>query len=362
MSKAKKPVKIRKVLLGLLLAVVIFIVGAFLVLTLTEYKPQDVEVIAPPSGTKTLEEGAALTIVTYNTGYAALGEDADFFMDGGKTSRPDSKAVIERYMAGISEELKSMGADIYFLQEVDTDSKRSYGVNEAEYYSEALGLPYDFAYNFKSTYTPYPIPDTIGHVESGLAVYTDLAVSDASRIQLPIPFSWPVRCFNLKRCLLINRIPVSGTDKELVLIDLHLEAYDDGEGKIAQTKQLYDLLGEEIEKGNYVIAGGDFNQTFPGAAEFPVITEGSWMPGTLENELPDGFVFAFDVDSATCRLLDTPYKGNENPQYYIIDGYIVSSNLTVTSVEAVETNFVNSDHQPIMMTFVLGGSDGVSGD
>lgn len=39
-------------------------------------------------------------------------------------------------------------------------------------------------------------------------------------------------------------------------------AYDDGEGKLAQTKMLSDLLQKEVEKGNYVIAAGDFNQSF----------------------------------------------------------------------------------------------------
>ena len=354
MSKEKKPVRIWKVFLGLILAVVILAVGAILVLTLTEYKPQDVEVLTPPNGTEGIESGKSIRIVSYNIGYAALGENADFFMDGGKTTRPDSKTVVETYMQGIAEELKALQADIYMLQEVDINSKRSYFVNESEYFADALGLPFDFAYNFNSTYTPYPIPDTLGHVESGLAFYTSYAVSDASRVQLPVPFSWPMRCFNLKRCLLINRMPVAGTDKEFVVIDLHLEAYDDGEGKIAQTKQLYTLLEEEYAKGNYVIAGGDFNQTFPGAVQFPVINEGCWMPGTLEDQLPEGFGFAFDGLSPTCRLLDVPYKGNETPQFYIIDGFIVSSNITVDSVGTVETNFVNSDHQPVMLEISLG--------
>ncbi|MBR4659688.1 MAG: endonuclease/exonuclease/phosphatase family protein [Clostridia bacterium] len=353
MSKEKKPFKIRKVFLGLLLAVIVLAVGAFLVLALTEYNPKDVETIAPPSGSVPVQLDTQYTVISYNTGYAALGEDADFFMDGGKTTRPDSKAVIETYMDGIAKELSALHADFYMLQEVDLNAKRSYGTDEVKYYSEHLGLPYDFALNFKSTYTPYPIPDMIGHVESGLAFYTDRAVSSASRIQLPIPFSWPVRCFNLKRCLLVNRLPIEGSDKELVMIDLHIEAYDDGQGKIAQTKQLYDLLAEEYSKGNYVIAGGDFNQTFPGAKEYPAINEGCWMPGTLENTLPQGYEFAFDADSPSCRLLDVPYKGNENPQYYIIDGFIVSSNVSVDEVGIVETNFVNSDHQPVKLMITL---------
>lgn len=343
-----------KVILGIVLGLLILLVGVFLALTLTEYKPAEVESVTPPGGTKELAAGSTLTAVSYNTGYAALGENEDFFMDGGKSTRPSSAEVVKGYMQGIGSELKDMGADIYFLQEVDNGSKRSYGIDETAYYKEELGLPFDFALNFKSTYTPYPIPDMIGGVSSGLAVYTELAISSAERIQLPIPFSWPTRCFNLKRCLLVNRMPVAGTDKELVAIDLHLEAYDDGEGKIAQTKQLYEFIEAEYAKGNYVIAAGDFNQTFPGAKSFPQLTPGSWMPGTLEEDLPEGFGFVFDKETPTCRLLDKPYKGNSSPQYYIIDGFIVSSNITVESVEVINTHFVNSDHRPVQLVFTLG--------
>ena len=62
-----------------------------------------------------------------------------------------------------------------------------------------------------------------------------------------------------------------------MLFNLHLEAYDDGEGKCAQTKMLADLLAAEAEKGNYVIAGGDFNQIFSTAdgSAFPV-QDGNW--------------------------------------------------------------------------------------
>lgn len=77
---------------------------------------------------------------------------------------------------------------------------------------------------------------TIGKVESGLVTYSDYKVSEASRIALPESFKWPVKTCNLKRCMLETRIPIKGSDKELVLINFHLEAYDSGEGKIAQRK------------------------------------------------------------------------------------------------------------------------------
>ena len=356
-KKGSKPLRALKALLGIILAVVLLAVGAFLALTLTEYKPQESEVTQNdiPASSPKLAESASLTVLSYNTGYAALGENADFFMDGGTSTMPESKDEVVSNLAGITGEIKEVGADIVLLQEVDKDSKRSFHINEYEEYAKSFTeMASSFALNYSSTYVPFPFPVTLGRVNSGLATFLKYPSETSERVQLPVPFSWPVRCFNLKRCLLIDRVPLEGTEKELVVINLHLEAYDSGEGKIAQTRRMYEVLEAESAKGNYVIVGGDFNQTFPQAKVFPALTEGCWMPGTLDDSLPAGYSFAIDTEAPTCRLLDKPYKGNSDPQYYIIDGFIVSSNITVDSVETVDTGFVNSDHQPVKLSITLG--------
>ena len=345
--------KILRTILIVVLCVVLAAGLAFVGLTLFEYKPADVENVEVPGGTRAVKSGDTLTVLTYNTGYAGLGEEEDFFMDGGTKTRPDSKSVVENNLKAIIGTLQDANADIYLLQEVDTGSKRSYRIDETESISDSIGLPYDFAYNFHSVFTPIPFPDMMGRVMSGIATYSDLGFTSAERDSLPCPFSWPVRAFNLKRCLLVNRMPVDGTDKELVVINLHLEAYDDGEGKIAQTKALYEVLKAESAKGNYVIVGGDFNQTFPGADRFEPIEAGLWAPGTLSNDLPEGYSFVFDPSTPTCRSLDQALKGATDMQYYIIDGFIVSSNIRVDSLEVIQTGFVNSDHQPLKLVLTL---------
>ena len=136
-----------------------------------------------------------------------------------------------------------------------------------------------------------------------------------------------------------------------MLINLHLEAYDDGEGKRAQTEQLMQIIEAEYRNGNYVIAGGDFNQTFEGAREYPVLDEAAWQPDVLsQSELPQGFSYVYDASSPTCRLLDKPYDGNRShSQLYVIDGFIVSDNLKVNLVETVDLNFQHSDHNPVLL-------------
>ena len=345
-----------KAFLTLVLVVVLAIVGLFGYLTIAEYKPDDVEnlAIARAARNDAVTQGEMLKVVSFNTGYAGLDRTQDFFMDGGTRSKPNSKAEVEENAAAILSALVQQGAQVYFLQEVDEDSARSYYVNQADYYFHGLSMNSVTAYNYVCDFVPIPWPP-IGKVKSGLMTLTSLGATEAVRESLPVPFLWPLRTANLKRCLLIERVPVEGTDKELVLVNLHLEAYDSGEGKVAQTKQLMQLLSMERSKGNYVIAGGDFNQTFQDAKELPVLEQNPWLPGKLLNvDLPEGFRYVIDEDSPTCRSLMAAYEGDRSKtQMYIIDGFIVSDNLKVNNIETVDLNFRNSDHNPVSMQVTL---------
>ena len=348
MSKAKTVLKgfgiLLLILAGILLLLLVY-------LTVREYRPK-----AEESLEGNYKDGAFISlrspfsVMSYNTGYAGLSKDEDFFMDGGTKVKPASKALVEENMEGITKVLQDNPADAYFLQEVDIDSTRSYHIDERSAYSKALEKNSFFAYNFKCDYVPYPLPP-IGHVESGLVTLTDNYVAGASRISLPESFSWPIKTCNLKRCLLVTRFPLQDSEKELVLINFHLEAYDSGEGKIAQSKMLADILEAEYEKGNYVIAGGDFNQTFEGVDKYPVTNKEDWAPGVIgTDDLPDHFSFAIDDTYPTCRLLNAPYTGSyDTSQVYVIDGFIVSDNLAVRNVNVIDVGFEHTDHQPVRL-------------
>ena len=129
--------------------------------------PDAVEEISPAGGIQTLKSGDTFSVTTFNTGYAGLDASEDFFMDGGTRVQPDSAEEIQENLTGISGILKETRSDVYFLQEVDRDSKRSYHIDEAAYYEKALGMTGMFAHNFKCDFVPYPLPP-IGKVESGL--------------------------------------------------------------------------------------------------------------------------------------------------------------------------------------------------
>lgn len=341
----------------LLAAAVVAAAGLLGYLTAMEYKPADVEKleVAQAALNYPVQVGQMLKVVSFNTGYAGLDRSEDFFMDGGSSVGPDNVGQVKNNLSGILSALDAQNADIYLLQEVDVNSSRTFNIDESEYYYHGLSLNMAYACNYRCDFVPYPWPP-IGKVDGGLCTLTGLEISQATRESLPVPFSWPLRIANLKRCLLIERVPVENTDKELVIINLHLEAYDDGEGKAAQTEQLMSIINAEYRKGNYVIAGGDFNQTFENAQ--PIGREavnGEWQPGLLlESDLPTRARYVYDASIPSCRSLDQPYTGDrENGVFYIIDGFILTDNLKLNHVETVDLNFQYSDHNPVMLQVTL---------
>ncbi len=351
----KKALKV----VGIVLACVVGLLAVFLIAaSVAEYRPADEEPAALLGrGAETPAVGQTITVLSWNMGYGGLSETADFFMDGGTGVRTQDEAQVEANVRAVTDLMASTDADVVFLQEIDRNSTRSWGIDELQTVQAAFpAYQSSFAQNFRVLYMPYPWPP-MGHIDSGIATFTKYSADSARRVQLPCPFSWPIRTMNLKRCLLVERIPVAGSDKELVLINLHLEAYDDGEGKIAQTRMLAELMQAEADKGNYVIAGGDFNQSFSSVdtSMYPLQGNGLWECGEIDTaEFSDGWQFLMNTSHPTCRSLDRAYdRGDPGFQFYMIDGFIASANITVESMETLDLDFQNSDHNPIQMTLTL---------
>lgn len=350
--------KIIKALLSIVLIFVIIVAAGIGVLTIFEYRPEDkedIELIG--TADKTLSTGNSFTVLTWNTGYGALSDDSDFFMDGGTMVYTADKDRLQENLEQMAVEIKSIDPDIVFLQEVDKVADRSYKIDEVSFFQESNNDKVSsYALNMDAIFIPYPIPP-IGRVKVGIQTLSAYEVSSSARLSLPVPFKWPVSTCNFKKCLNVSRIPVAGTDKELVLVNLHLEAYDSGEGKIAQTNMLRQVLQAEVDAGNYVIAGGDFNQVFSNTdtSAYPVY-DGLWQPGIIDvTEFGDDFTFITDSSVPTCRSLDKVYLGADKDsfQYYIIDGFIVSANITIDSCKTRNFGFVCSDHNPVVLEVTL---------
>jgi endonuclease/exonuclease/phosphatase family metal-dependent hydrolase len=357
--------KILRSLVKVLLTLIAVVIAAFVVfviyLTAAEYRPEERETLPVQAGAQTaprrLAQGDALSILTWNIGYASLDSTQDFVMDGGKGSRPATDANVQANTEGIRRYLQSADWDFILIQEADRKSRRSYYMDEVDYLASGFAGFSAYATNFRSVFVPFPVPEFMGRVESGLLTLNRVEPLEALRIGLSVPFKWPVRTANLKRCLLVERFPVTTTDgssRELVLVNLHLEAYASRE---EQTRELLELIKAEYAKGNYVIAGGDFNQTFPGINEttFALKNTEYFVPGVmLQDMLDPGWQYAIDPETPTARLLNEPFSGNyETTQLYIIDGFIISPNVELAEVAALDMGFRYSDHNPVTMNVLL---------
>lgn len=303
------------------------------------------------------EAGKEYTIVSYNIGFGAYSPDFTFFMDGGESSWAKSKSSVQTLVNGAGELAQSFDPDFVFFQEIDTDSTRSYHVNQLEIIRR-LFADYDntFGVNYDSPFLLYPFNQPHGTSRAGVGTFSRLKIDSAERRSLPITESL-TKLVDLDRCFTVNRIPVSN-GKELVLINLHMSAYGSSPAvRDGQTGLLREVLKNEYEAGNYVIAGGDFNHDLKLTED---VSTYSWAHYYDRSLLPDHFSFAMDRLSAeekealsnSCR--DSGVVYDPATTYTVtLDGFIISDNIEMTYYTNNDGGFLYSDHEPVIMKFKL---------
>lgn len=339
---------------GIMLGIIVLAFGTFLgYMTVVDYRPAPVEFVAIEGRGVTIPDSTdTFSFLIWNVGYSGLGAKSDFFFDGGVGVRAD-EATTDAYLNGIKEYIgQNAGTDFILLQEVDVDSKRSWYKDQTRPIHEAAGNHIaSFALNYNSKFVPQPVSEPYGKCKGGLLSLTKYKPYSAKRLALTPDAGWPVGLFMLDRCLLEWRFPLRG-GKELVVYNLHLSAYDDGTVKQSQMDTLKNILTREFAKGNYVVAGGDWNQAPPGYT--------SPLPGVaaiVQMNVPEGFPeagwqWASDKVTATNRKLNEPYTAGKTG-VDILDFFLVSPNLEITEIKTDDLGFQNSDHQPVKMSVKL---------
>ena len=320
-------------------------------LTVTEYNPAYAETADRGSVNRSESiTSRSLSILTFNTGYGTLGAETAAPVEEEEEGLLEDESPIEGNLVGIEGIMGIADADFVFLQEVDVDSERSYSTNQWLRYEYGLEK-YEsrFALNHSCEYVPYPLKTPVGKIQSGLATYSNYDIVSATRFSLPNSYTWPHRVVNQKHCLLVTRIPLEDSEQQLVLINVHLEAYEDGEMRREQIDQLVSFMKEEYAKGNFVVAGGDFNSTFPGVTGYDVQDPEKWAPKKLTT-IGNGYRYIYDDSTPTYRMQDNE---SEDAQMHVIDGFLVSPNVIVDQVETLNYAFIYSDHNPVMMHFTL---------
>lgn len=358
-----------------------------------------------PAATAIVQTGEPYSIVSYNVGFGAYSADYSFFMDGGTESRARSAIAVEQNINGAMAAVNELNPDFLLLQEVDIDGTRSHHINELELVKQDLPqfTSIVFAQNYDSPYLAWPLLEPHGANKAGQVTLAKFPITSAVRRSLPIE-EGPMSLVDLDRCYSVSRFavaPASGdeeidegagestvkaagageveettsssdvgaiervdsdttaTTRELVIFNLHLSAYT-SDGSIAedQLKMLTADMLAEYEKGNWVIAGGDFNKDLLGnSGEIFGVSgpEYTWAQPIPDALIPEGLtkVAPFDASNpvASCRNADRPY--DETDYRVTVDGFIVSDNVQIKSATVDDTGFAFSDHNPVEMEFLL---------
>jgi endonuclease/exonuclease/phosphatase family metal-dependent hydrolase len=352
--------KMLLILLILVIAAALYVGGMLALGLVTQYNPRPVEdvasVKAKDGSTASVLTDSVFTFLTWNLGYGGLGKEVDFFYDGGKMVTSPKEHVLKN-VAGIINTLKqNRDADFITLQEVDRKGKRSWNVDEAAEFANNLpDHDYAFTVNYNIQYLPFPFLDPMGRIYGGLQTLSKYTPAESKRIALPNITDFPRKLFYLKRCILMQRYKLAN-GKDLVLLNVHFEAYDAGGlVKKQQREVTKKILEEEYAKGNYVVIGADWNIAPPGFNvhkwEHKKLTDELYLMNNDPVFVP-GWSYVFDSTTATNRKNETAYFEGQTYKT-IIDYFYVSPNIEVQEVRGIDLGFNYTDHNPVRMKIKL---------
>jgi endonuclease/exonuclease/phosphatase family metal-dependent hydrolase len=339
-----------------ILAVLIYFSGLLITSSISDYRPENRTILRlQPHEQEPFITDDTLSLLSWNIGYAGLGKETDFFYDGGRMVIPP-KHLFREYYESILMQIQAFDSiDLILLQEIDTFSSRSYYQNQYRDVATSLhshqGI---FVKNYDSRFVPVPVHQPMGRVVSGLSLFTRLPLTEAEQIVFNENYVWPTRLFMPDRCFLAATIPVNHAIS-LIVINLHLSAFDDGKLRNAQLGKVSDFMKTAWMKGHYVLAGGDWNMN-PHEGDFKGFLSGDKTFSipllSASSAFDSSWHISFDPGFPTNRDVAAPYSSGETPTT-IIDFFIASPNIEVIEVKTLYDEFRYSDHHPVYLRFRL---------
>jgi len=351
---------ILKIFLGIIIILALGFISLILYAIVSDYKPDEKELLSQPENPSVLKDSSVYTLLTWNIGYAGLDKGMDFFKDGGTKVITPEDNFRENNSAIADFLMDNNTVDFILLQEIDRKSKRSYHTDQYLELSEKLPghIPF-FAKNYDVFFVPVPPSNPMGKVESGIAAYSKYTPVSSARYSLPGDFGFPTQLFYLDRCFMVSRYRIEN-GKELVLINTHNEAFDEG-GNIreAQMESLKKFVMNEYNSGNYIIVGGDWNQYPPDfKPDFSAnkVFTGKFgnfnLTGIESDYMPGDWKWIYDPTTPTVRTLTAAYDPASTPTS-VCDIFLISPNLESVSVKCHHLGFTNSDHNPVIIQIKL---------
>lgn len=291
------------------------------------------------------EASRQIKLTTWNIGFAALGAQADFILDGGGNLRALKRHQIHTAAMAIAHHLAKDDADVVMLQENATAGFLTRQVPLRDIIEAALP---DRAHIWWADMATVFAPHVL-RLNHGLSAHVRVKTGLSEAIPIsPAPMRH-YGCLKKYYGAIVTRLPISGSKQSWVIINLHLSAFDtDARAKEKQLKTLFAFAEAAHAKGNPVVIGGDWNMEIT-ASHFP--SDGSdqedgWtydFPATL---VPPGWKVLSDPKTPTVRAMKAPFQSGRTPTM-IIDGFIVSPDVRPLQVQTADLSFAHTDHHPV---------------
>jgi len=349
---------LRKALSVLLITVLFALlatIGFIIYLTINSYQPSGKQILFTQNKNIAFTDTSTLNLLSWNICYGGFNNEMDFLFKNGKrikTSKADAQASLEGISAFLADK---SGFDVIMLQEVDSNSRRSYFVNEYNLICKNLpGFHPDFCTDHAVAFFPFPIFNPLGKITSGLLSLNRMKPSQSFRIALPNLYKWPHSLIFPSRALLVNRHQLNN-NKELIIVNLNFNNKCEASFPDGQMEFIRDFLVNEYEKGNYVIAGGDWGQRPPGIIpDFHFNNTDSTQKPSIPNDFLPGWQWIADIHAPTSRMLDKPYNPGKSLTF-ITDFFVISPNIEKLDNHAIHLDFKHSPHNPITVKIKLLG-------
>lgn len=286
----------------------------------------------------------AFTLLTWNIGYAGMGEESDFVLDHGKQLRPESKKIVQKNLVGIQEFLNNNPVDMLLLQEVAKKSWNTYHLDVFE--ALVAGLPpytWIYTYDIHTRWIPWPLT-----IRNGNAAAVRFPIEGAETRSLPQEPGYLFGLLRKEDALQISRFSRNGIP--WVVVNIHLSAFDSVEDQVREKQfaAVLDFARSEYALGKHVVIGGDWNLRLA-STDFPHNTleeDLFWIRDVPQELVPEGWKWGLDPQVPTVRTAQQKYVPGEN-YLLIIDGFLVSPNVEIRKVITHSMDFRYSDHQPV---------------
>jgi endonuclease/exonuclease/phosphatase family metal-dependent hydrolase len=289
--------------------------------------------------TELSQQEDTFSIMTYNLGY----------LSGMTNNLPVTppKNLFDKNLIRAKMLVKKLDPDIIGFQEIDFSSKRSFEVNQADNLRDGYAVLIK-SVNWDKKYVPFPYwPPSVhfGKMISGQAIFSKFPLLDSERIVLTGPSEAPFyyKAFYLDRLIQVARLSVNG--KEIIVLNVHLEAFD----RFTRENQAKEVL-EVVERfaDTPLILIGDFNARPPYASE--IVNDEQTMEIFLNHPR-----LSSAIDKARYHNEEQLHFTYDTEVPYEKLDYILYTHKFIQPISASTVSEAGtiSDHLPVFMKFIL---------